>query len=38
MLQKKGNFNCRFESKVEINYNKEMYCEHILSIELGNLG
>jgi len=38
MLQQKENFNCRLESKVEVNYNKEMYCEHIFSIELENVG
>jgi hypothetical protein len=34
MLQQKENFNYRLDSKDEVNYNTEMYCEHILSIEL----
>jgi len=33
MLQQKENFNCRLDSKDEVNYNIEMYCEHILLIE-----
>jgi hypothetical protein len=34
MLQQKEKFNCGLDSKDEVNYDTEMYCEHILSIEL----